>query len=163
MLWDELAVIHFLYNLQMALTATEFICLMMSALHPNASALFSALHFLDTDHLKSAEVKGCVYGMRSHHACCPMNHASLESLHMDGELVVCGCVPFASKTPSEVRTLTAAPSSPALASASAFFTGLKEPYLRATLGMFHSSLNTPFLNNQCSGGLYSQQSCLSCC
>ena len=54
---------------------------------------------------------------------------------------------FASKTPSEVRALTAAPSSPALASASALFTGLKEPYLRTTLGMFHSSLDIPFLNN----------------
>ena len=58
---------------------------------------------------------------------------------------------FASKTPSEVRALTAAPSSPAaLASASALcslFTGLKEPYLRTTLGMFQSSLNIPFLNN----------------
>ena len=55
---------------------------------------------------------------------------------------------FASKTPSEVRALTAAaPSSPALASASALFTELKEPYLRTTLGMFHSSLNIPFLND----------------
>ena len=54
---------------------------------------------------------------------------------------------FASKTPSEVRALTAAPSSPALASASALLTELNEPYLRTTLGMFHSSLTIPFLND----------------
>ena len=55
---------------------------------------------------------------------------------------------FAPRTPSDVKALTAAaPSSPALASASALFTGLKEPYLRTTLGMFHSSLNIPFLND----------------
>ena len=54
---------------------------------------------------------------------------------------------FAPKTHSEVRALTAAPSSPALASASALFVGLKEPYLKTTLGMFHSSLNIPFLND----------------
>ena len=55
---------------------------------------------------------------------------------------------FASRTPSEVRTLTAAPSSPALASAlCSLFTGLKEPYPRTTLGMLHSSLNIPFLND----------------
>ena len=47
---------HFLHSLQKALTASEFICLMMSALHHGASTLFS-FTFL-TDHLKSAEVKG---------------------------------------------------------------------------------------------------------
>ena len=56
---------------------------------------------------------------------------------------------FTFKTPSEVRALTAAPpSSPAaLASASALFVGLKKPYLRSTLGMFHSSFDIPFLND----------------
>ena len=52
------------------------------------------------------------------------------------------------QTPSEVRALTAAPSSPALANASGLlFTGLKEPYLKSSLGMFHSSLNIHFLND----------------
>ena len=74
-----------------------------------------------------------------------MNQASLEGLHMDVVSVVSGCVPLHPMTPSEVRALTVAPSSPALASASALFTGLKEPYIRTTLGMFHSSLNIPFL------------------
>ena len=55
---------------------------------------------------------------------------------------------FASKTPSEVKTLTAGTTSPALASASALFTELKEPYLRTTLSMFHSSFEHSFsLNN----------------
>ena len=69
----------------------------------------------------------------------------MEGLHMDVVSVVSGCVPLHPMTPSEVRALTVAPSSPALASASALFTGLKEPYIRTTLGMFHSSLNIPFL------------------
>ena len=53
---------------------------------------------------------------------------------------------LASRTPSEVRALTAAPSSPALASASALLVGSKEPYLRTRLGLSQSSWNIPFLN-----------------
>ena len=83
----------FLHSLQMALTASEFNCLMMSALHPSASTAFFSNAFL-TDHLKSAEVKGCVHEMRGHHACCPMNQASLEGLHVDGVPVVSECVPL---------------------------------------------------------------------
>ena len=52
-----LAAILLLHSLQMALTASEFICLMVSALHPSASAALFSFAFL-TDHLKSAEVKG---------------------------------------------------------------------------------------------------------
>ena len=47
-LWDELVVGSYpllLHSLQMALTASEFICLMMSALHPVRLLLSSALHF----------------------------------------------------------------------------------------------------------------------
>ena len=127
----------------MALTASELICFMMSALHPSASATLFSFTFL-TDHLEYAEMKGCVYGMRSHHACCPMNQASLESLHVDGEPVVSGCVPLHPGHHQRWRALTAAPSSPVLASASALFVGLKEPYLRTTLGMFHSFLEHSF-------------------
>ena len=68
---------------------------------------------------------------------------------MNGVSVVSRCVPLHPKTPSEVKALTAAaPSSPALASASALFTELKEPYLRTTLSIFHSSVEHSFsLNN----------------
>ena len=62
-LW--LAAILFLHSLQMALTASEFICLMISALHPSASAALFSFAFL-TDHLKSAEVNGlCAWGEES--------------------------------------------------------------------------------------------------
>ena len=41
-----LVAIHFLHSLQMALTASEFICLMVSALHPSASAALFSFVFL---------------------------------------------------------------------------------------------------------------------
>ena len=133
-----------LHSLQMALTAPEFICLMVSALQPSVSAALFSFTFL-THHLKSAEVKGlcawdeelpCMLSNESGIIRWPSYEWSAYSLWM------CS---FAPRTPSEVRVLTAvAPSSSALVSASALFTGLKEPYLRTTLGMFHSSLSIPF-------------------
>ena len=54
-----LAAILFLHSLQMALTASEFIYLMMSALHPSASAALFSFAFL-ANHLKPAEVMSCV-------------------------------------------------------------------------------------------------------
>ena len=76
-----------------------------------------------------------MHGMRSHHACCPMNQASLEGLLVDGVPVVSGCVPLHPGHPQKCEALTAAASSsPALASASALFTGLKEPYLEDNIG-----------------------------
>ena len=51
---------------------------------------------------------------------------------------------FASRTPSEVRALTAAPSSPALASASALLVGSKEPYLRTMVRPFPELLEHSF-------------------
>ena len=56
-------------------------------------------------------------------------------------------------------------SSPALASASALFVGLKEPCLRTTLGMFHSSFEHSFsLNNPMFWWtlLTTTTACLSC-
>ena len=50
-----------LHSLQMALTASEFICLMMPTSTLVHLLLSSALHF-DIDHLKSAEVKGVCMG-----------------------------------------------------------------------------------------------------
>ena len=43
-----------------------------------------------------------------------------------------------------MRALTAAPSSPALASASALLVGSKEPYLRTRLGLSQSSFEHSF-------------------
>ena len=48
--WDELwwlAAILFLHSLQMALTASEFICLMLSALNSSASAALFSFAFFD--------------------------------------------------------------------------------------------------------------------
>ena len=140
-----LVVIHFLHSLQMALTASGFICLMMSTLHPSASvALFSFAFFL-TDHLKSAEMKGA---WDEESLCILCNESGIIGGSSCGwsfcSFWMCS---FAFRTPSEVRALTDAPNSPALVSASALFVGLKEPCLRTTLGMFHSSLTIPFLNN----------------
>ena len=106
-----------------------------------------------------------MHGMRSHHACCPMNQASLEGLLVDGVPVVSGCVPLHPGAPSEVRALTAAPSAPALVSASALFTGLKGPCLRTTLDMFHSSFEHSFSEqpNALEDFTHNQMSCLSCC
>ena len=53
-----LAAIHFLHSLQMALTASEFVCcLMLSTLHPSASAALFQLCIFDRPP-EAAEVKG---------------------------------------------------------------------------------------------------------
>ena len=118
---------------------------MMPALHPSASAALFSFAFFGTDHLKSAEVKGA---WDEESPCMLSNESGIIGGSSYGwracSFWMCS---FAPRTPSEVRALTAAPSSPALASASALFTGLKEHYLKTTLGMLHSSLNILFLND----------------
>ena len=86
--------------------------------------------------------------MRSYHAYCAINQALFGGPSCGWSSCSFWMCSFASKTPSEVKTLTAGTTSPALASASALFTELKEPYLRTTLGVFHSSFEHSFsLNN----------------
>ena len=87
-----LAVILFLHSLQMALTASEFICLMMSALHPSVSLQLFSFAFLIQATWSLQRWRVCVHGMRSHCACCPMNQASLEGLHVNGVPVVSECI-----------------------------------------------------------------------
>ena len=74
---------------------------------------------------KSAEVKGAW----DEESLCMLSNESgiIGSFLVDEVPVVSGCVPLHPGTPSEVRALTATPSSPALVSASALFTELKEP------------------------------------
>ena len=91
-----LVVIHFLHSLQMALTASELIYLMMSALHPSASAALFNFAFL-TDCLKPAEVKSTLD--EESPRMLSMNQASLEGLLVDGVPVVSGCVPLHPRHP----------------------------------------------------------------
>ena len=98
-----LAAILLLHSLQMALTASEFICLMVSALHPNTPTTLSIFAFLGQTTWSLQRWGVWVHGTRSHHAWCPINQTSLEGLHVNGVSVVSGCVPLHPRHPQRWR------------------------------------------------------------
>ena len=139
--WSEVSFFLLVHSLQMALSAPEFICcLMMFVLH--SSTLFVAL-------FNSALLTQTTWSLQRWRAVCigwiiVTMHDAQWNQALSLEESSCGWVHcnfwmksfLIQNTPRDVRTLTAAaPSSPALASASVLsFSVSKAPHLRQHLG-----------------------------